>query len=414
MTANQFVTRLVWINLPVLMLICGINYLIDGGSTHHLPGEASLFPRTTAHSTLSKIHYLSIERPDTVYFGSSRVEVGLPSNPDLVGGGKVYNAGLSGANLYQWAPFVRHTLALTEPRRIVIGVDFSSFTTKSHTSNSNLDLSLNSDLSLLSSNYFFYLTKRIPYDLRQALSIKALQNSIQSITTLFHGMRYDKTQQIQSVLGQLTEVNMQALTEERGKADKAFKQTIKAAFIKPSEDIADENAWRIFENLLAEICQKGIVTRIFIHPVHALASDAIRQNGAWFRLEQWKTELASLATRYQLQQCDVKIVDFSGYNITTESIHGLSPTKSLHYYWEASHYKSSVGEMILKRLFSTSVWDLPQDFGRELRNDTVDEVLTAIREEQASYLLSHSEDNKLVQKWMSEKNKGGFVSKGCN
>jgi hypothetical protein len=86
MTAKQYVIRLGWINLPLLLIVGALNYWIDAAATHHLPGETSYFPRTTAHSALSKLHYLSINKPDTIYFGSSRTEVGLPPDPSLAGG----------------------------------------------------------------------------------------------------------------------------------------------------------------------------------------------------------------------------------------------------------------------------------------------------------------------------------------
>jgi len=391
MTAKQFVTLFAWITLPFLMLTCCLNYLIDGSSTHHLPGETSVFHRTTEHSALSKLHYLSRENPETIYFGSSRVEVGLPANPDLVEGGKVYNAGLSGASLGQWVPFVRHNLALTEPKKIVVGIEFTAFTTKAGTS----DL----DLSLLSSNYITYLIKRIPLDLSQSLSLKATLNSIKAITASYKDEAFDLGLS-KSNLGQSTAAFMQRA--EYDAADKEFKKRLKQAFAKPSKDIADKKSWLLFDNLVAEICQKNIVTRIYIHPTHALTFYAIRQNGEWSEFEQWKIDLAKLATRYQRQQCDIRIVDFSGYNsITTETIQSWSPKKALQYYWEVSHYKSNVGELILKRLFSSTTADIPKDFGRELRQDTIADVLTAIREEQSRYLLSHSEDIKLAQQLLS-------------
>jgi hypothetical protein len=393
MTEKQFVTRFAWINLPILVFTCSLNYWIDGASTHHLPGEVGFLPRTTKHSALSKLHYLSIENPGTIYFGSSRVEVGLPANPDLVGGGVVYNAGLSGASLGQLAPFIKHNLAFTDPKKIVIGIDFGSFTAKAGAS----DL----DLSMLSTNYINYLAKKISHDLSQSLSIKATQESIKAITASYKDEAYDGLGGSRSNLGQATTALMQRENEYDEVAE--FQKRLKQAFSPPSKDIADEKSWLMFNSLVEEICHKNIVTRIYIHPTHALTMDAIRQSGKWSEFEQWKIDLANLATRYQLQQCDLKIIDFSGYNsINTETIRDWSPTSTLNNYWEVSHYKSIVGEMILKRLFlPTAPDEIPQDFGRELLHDSVADVLTAIREEQSRYFISHSEDIKLSQQWMT-------------
>jgi hypothetical protein len=400
MTAKQFVTRMAWLNLPFLLVVCALNYWIDASASHHLPGEAGFFPRTTVHSPLSKLHYLSIKKPDTIYFGSSRTEIGLPADSGLVGGGQVYNAGMLGASFGQIAPFIGHTLAFVQPKQMVIGIDFASFTTKPGKS----DL----DLSLLSSSPISYFAKRIPHDLVQALSLSEIQNSIHSIRAWLGDRPYDGTPEVRSMLGQPTAVRMRDIIDGHGTSNKAkaFQKKVALAFAKPSGHIADEKAWRLFEDLLAEVCQKNIITRIYIHPVHALVTDALRQNGAWPRLEQWKTDLANAISRHQHQHqhCDVKAFDFSGYNsVTTESIRGLSPTTTLHHYWEASHYKSNVGELTLKRLFAPDATDLPPDFGRELRQDTVAQALAAMRDEQARYLASHKEEIALSQQWAAIK-----------
>lgn len=396
MTEKQFVTRLALINLTILILTCSLNYWIDGLSLHHLPDETNYFSRGANNSALSKQYYLTKVKPDTIYFGSSRVQVGLPARPDLVGGQEVYNAGLVGASLGQWAPFASHFLNIAEPKRIVIGIDFFSFSTKQGTSEL--------DLSMLEPRYIVYLAKLIAVNLGQSLSLPETYHSIKAMTGAYKG------EETKFNFGQTTAALMKK-ADDSGKAVNEFKKRLKLTFIKPSEDVADDKAWFMFDDLVAESCQKNIKTRIYIHPTHALTVESIRQNGTWLQFEQWKMDLANLATRYHHQKCDIKIFDFSGYNaITTETIQGLSPTTSLRYYWEASHYKSNVGELILNRLFSTTANGIPKDFGRELRQDTVDDVLSAIREEQSHYLVSHAEDIKTANKWLSEKEQGNFLS----
>lgn len=398
MTAKEFVSGFVWINLPLLTLVCGLNYWIDGGSTHHLPGEASHFPRTSAHSAPSKLHYLSTQRIGTIFFGTSRVEVGLPPRRELVGTPTVYNAGLGGISMGQWSRFARHVIALSQPKNIVIGLEYGTFYAEEG------DIT-ELDLSLISSNKLSYLVKRIPYDLGHSISVKATQNSIRSIIASINNKPFDET--IESDLGQLTAAKMQKIMEDGGQAGH-FRHTLKLAFSKPSKVgsriISDNKSWELFDSLLEDICSKGIKAKLFIHPQHALTIDAMRQNSSWSGFEQWKIDLAKLVTHYQSKQCDIKIIDFSGYNsITTDPIRDRAFKTSLHYYWEFSHYKSNVGELILKRLFSPSDKDLPYDFGRELRSDTVADVLATIREEQLRYVETHTDEIELAQKLLSEK-----------
>jgi hypothetical protein len=294
-------------------------------------------------------------------------------------------------------PLARHVLELTQSKNVVIGLDFTSFSAE-YAGNTELDK------GLLTSNHLSYFVKRILVDLAQALSFKATQNSIISIFDKLNDIPYDGSYKSMSIRGQHSEARMLKITEERGKTYRAFRKKMEAAFIKPSLHLGDEKSWRLLDGLLTEICEKNIVIRLYVHPVHALVTDVLRQNGSWQRFEQWKSDLALRSRRYQQQQCDIKVVDFSGYNsITTETIRNLLPTTSLQYYWEASHYKSKVGELILKRLFSLDDGDLPSDFGRELREDTITEVLAAIREEQTRYITAHADEIALAQQWANSK-----------
>ena len=385
MTQAHFITRLGWMTLPLLFVICTTNFIIDAEATHHLPDESSIFPRTTAQSALAKLHYLSIEKPDVEYFGSSRVEVGLPARPELVGGTRVYNAGLSGALLGQWAPFARHVLALTNPRKVVIGVTYSEFTTTPGDTDSDY-------MTLLSTNYNAYLFKRIPFDLGRALSIESTRASVKSIAALLRGGTYDEAGGVLSRLGQTTSVWMnQVMTGDR--AVDIFRKRIIAGYEKSPRNGSSKayrkdmrDSWVIFDDLIHDLCQGGVVVRIFIHPMHALRTEAIRLNGQWQEFESWKTDLAIFADRYKSQSCDLRALDFSWYNgITTETISGWSPQTPMIYYWEASHYKDNVGALILHRLFQESPGDTHDGFGYELRGGTVTHVLDTIRQEQIHY-----------------------------
>ncbi len=390
--ARKFVVLIACINLPVLLLVGALNYLVDGSSSHHLPNSGGVFPRTTGHSALSKLYYLSIEHPEVVFFGSSRVEVGLPTDPILVGGGSVYNAGLSASSFADFSALAIHTLHITKPKVIVMGIDFPSFKTKQGTSGL--------DHSLLSMSRYNYFANRIPFDIRQSLSLSATRETIHSVHSLIAKEKYDEGVTPISVAGQMTEEYMENLILSRGKAAIAFQKKIELAFLPPPSEIETDGAMKLLDNTISTACGEKVVIRIFINPIHALAEHAVFEYGAWDRLEKWKIDLAAIATKYQTN-CDVRIVDFSGYNsITSETITGLSPTKRLNNYWEASHYKSAVGKLILKRLFMPGSGAIPTDFGRDLSTDSVQNVLQSIRQEQAQFMRNHADEISLARTWI--------------
>jgi hypothetical protein len=398
MTAKKFVFVLAALNLPAMLLISVLNFVIDGDSSRHLPGEPSIFPRTTNHSALSKLHYLSMEKPEVIYFGSSRTEIGLPADPDLVGGKTVYNAGLSANTLGNTLPLIQHILAISAPKAIVLGVDFVSFLPKPSPL-SNLDM------SLLSSDITEYRFKRLFHDIKRTLTIESTANSMHSLSALYADKPYDEIVGPASIGGQTSNAEMELLTTVRGKNLHAFQRKIQMSAGPPPDWKAIEVGLHMLDDLVASVCQRRVAIRIYTNPRHALAELMLDQNGAWPQVERWKGKLGEIATRYQ-PQCDIKVYDFSGYNsITTEPAVHLTPTKGLNHYWEASHYKSLVGAMILRRLFATDASTLPLDFGRELTKETVNEVNVQVRREQKDYIATHADEIATANLWASASQK---------
>lgn len=356
-----------------------------------------LFPRSSNHNGLSKLHYLAEKKPEVLYFGSSRVEIGLPAKAELFPGKSVYNAGTQASTLGNVIPLMEHVLSGYTPRVIVLGLDFATFTTEP----SQVDF----DMSLLSASSTEYRIRRFFHDLTRALSPEATMNSLRSIRALLADHPYDETDEPASLLGQASDAEMERLTIVRGKNIEAFQWALRFAY-GPSLDENDgsfkkriDDGLKMLDAFVALACTRQITLRIFYNPRHALAEHGLNR-GYWPVLEYWKGELGQMSTKYQQDGCDVRIFDFSGYNsITTESVLGVTATTGLRNYWEASHYKSVVGEMILRRLFSLNDASLPPDFGRELSQATSAEINALVRAEQKAYQGSHAEEIAIAKKW---------------
>lgn len=399
MDSRRFVFLLASINLSILLLIGGMNFVIDADSSRHLPGEESLFPRTTNQNGLSKLHYITEKKPDVLFFGSSRVDIGLPAKHEYFAGKSVYNAGMQASSLGNTIPLIRHVLALYEPQVVVLGLDFVTFTSKP----SSADL----DMFILSSGIIEYRIKRFFHDIKRTLTIQSTKDSLHAIRAFLTGHSYDPIDSPMYINGQASDAEMERLTKHRGKNIEAFKWALGFAYGSSSEQATRRLEKNITEGLImldefvALACAHKIQLRIFYNPRHALAEHALSRGREWAVLEHWKNELGKMATRYQ-SNCDFKIFDFSGYNsITSESVLGITATSGLNNYWEASHYKSGVGEMILKRLFSVDISSLPSDFGRELTAATSAEINSTVRREQKLYQESHAREIALVEKWLS-------------
>ena len=392
LTTRTFSLLATMIPLAVILTVGMANFIIDGDASRHLPTDRSVFPRTSNHSALSKLHFIAERQPSVLYFGSSRVEVGLPADPAFFGGKSVYNAALSANTLGNTIPLARHVLAGYAPQLIVLGVDFMSFTTRPNPE-SNLDM------TLLSSSHSEYRFKRLLHDIKRAVTVDASAHSITSLRALAKGQSYDPISGPGSVLGQTSDEEMIRLTATRGQYVSAFQRTLQYAASPPPARAEVIAALALFDDFLDAACARKAIVRVFSNPRHALAEYMLAKNGHANEVAHWRVAMAEIVTRRQAA-CDVKMYDFAGFNsVTAETTDGLTPAVGLANFWEASHYRGNVGKMILQRMFAPAA-SLPQDFGRLLDTQTVAAINAQDAEERRQYELTHAAEIRKANAWL--------------
>ncbi|NEN96582.1 MAG: hypothetical protein F6K50_13885, partial [Moorea sp. SIO3I7] len=129
--------------------------------------------------------------------------------------------------------------------------------------------------------------------------------------------------------------------------------------------------------------EKGIELKVFISPSHATQWESLRVTRLWPVFEEWKRRLVEITP----------VWDFSGYNsITTEAI-----SEEMKNYWDSSHYREEVGDLILNRLFSYQAHTVPEDFGVLITPDNVESHLGKVRNERESWAETNGDLVKLVE-----------------
>jgi hypothetical protein len=100
--------------------------------------------------------------------------------------------------------------------------------------------------------------------------------------------------------------------------------------------------------------------------------------GLWPSFEAWKRVLVRVVeAEGSSAPGTISLLDFSGYNdFTTERVPPAGDTRSqMHWYWEAGHYKSDLGDQVIERVYGQH-----PDFGRELSSSTIESILQGINE----------------------------------
>ncbi|HSB51033.1 MAG TPA: hypothetical protein VLD40_00090, partial [Dissulfurispiraceae bacterium] len=150
---------------------------------------------------------------------------------------------------------------------------------------------------------------------------------------------------------------------------------------------------------LVEFCREHeIDLRIFTTPSHARNLEISAAMGSWARIEGGKRKLAELLARDAAAhrgKRDVPFYDFADYNsITTEALPLETGRPEMRNYWDSSHFKENVGDLVLDRLFGVNAPGraVPSDFGVRVTASNIDSHLAGIRQRQAEYRASHRED----------------------
>ncbi len=368
--------------VAALSTVAVFNYLVDPYLVFHLPDDALPLSRPNKNrmSPLSKSLAIARFQPTVVYVGNSRTEVGLPAEDGALRAQRAFNAALTGASLGDAIAMARHAVAVSDVNLIVLGVDFWTFTagqTNPHF-----------DRALVGRSRFDYAWRGLALQLRHALS---WDTTLANLSALRHAHAPDCPSFL-SRAGQRDTECMAKIVRRMGGPRAAFEYWIRtverSARHTPSSDRV--RAIELLGEFIDDACRSRVTVRIYINPTHALMLDTLRLSGKWEEVEAWKRSLVEEVGRHP--QCDPRLYDFSGYGSVASEPSPLVTGRDMQWFWEASHHRSRVGDLILARLLGVETTDAPASFGIELNRGGLERALSRERDEQRDYADRHAEE----------------------
>jgi predicted nucleic acid-binding Zn finger protein len=158
-----------------------------------------------------------------------------------------------------------------------------------------------------------------------------------------------------------------------------------------------------YKNILELAYRNNIKITFFISPTHARLLEVLNKACGYDKFEIWKRQLVlineKIAKKYGKQA--IVIWDFSGYNnFTTEEVPTINDTKSqMKYYYESSHYKPILGDIVLDRILdgNFSGGQNYPDFGVKLTSQNIEAHLLKLRNEREQWHLTHPQDVKEIE-----------------
>jgi hypothetical protein len=105
--------------------------------------------------------------------------------------------------------------------------------------------------------------------------------------------------------------------------------------------------------------------------------------GRWEALEEWKRQVVQITP----------VWDFFNYNsITTEKMQGV-----MQHYTDDSHYKPTVGNLVIDKITGQANKSIPADFGVLLTPSNVEKQISKMRDARVTWRENNPEMVKLVE-----------------
>lgn len=384
-SAKNFLLRVLCTSVVIATCIGLFNILIDPYGLFHSWTWAHINDRKPAaipRERLMKRYDVFRGDPAALILGDSTVDLGLdardPAWPDATR--PVYNLGLYGTDIVGSYRYLKYIFGYRNIRLVVVGLDFDQFLGRWIIPLDEKDqLRLGGPPEQLRQN-----------DLLQgALSFDALADSLGTVVDSLRALPYVFVAG-NSPTGDM--LNERALIGSQG----MFRLWNRSTFNVSTRGTRFASRMSDLRDLL-ELCHSnGTKAILIINPVHADLLEAYSLLGYGRQLEDLKRELVSLTTEVggNGTSDEIELWDFSGYNRFST----LELGDATRWFWNSSHYTRELGDLIVRRLFGNE----DSEFGVRLTQDTVEDHLKSIREQQRLYRRTHIQAVKAMRRLYDE------------
>jgi hypothetical protein len=158
----------------------------------------------------------------------------------------------------------------------------------------------------------------------------------------------------------------------------------------------DAERLALLREALDEASSAGVEVKIFISPIHALLIETMDRMGIAALYAQWKRDLVAMiegVNQAHPSSQPIQLWDFGDYNtVNTERVPRPGDAAPMRGYWEPSHYRREIGDLVLARMLGRGAAALPDDFGVLLTPDTIERQEGRIRVARAAYRAANGAD----------------------
>ncbi len=359
----------------IVLFVGGFNLIIDPYDIFDSPkidGLNKNKPEVDTHLRIYKAIRLQQLKPQTIFIGTSRTEEGIDTTNKNIKG-TAYNSAISSGLPAEYEYYI-DTAIKNGAKDVYIGVDLFAFFAKDEF-RGGFDKSAFEKFE--PAKYIF--------------SYDALTSSLKTIGS--------KKPSPYLQTGTRDPIKLQIECDEKNGHKKIFQNSedgyFKTAYSKGFNK-AQTAHWQAFERILDKAHKSGVKITLFISPSHARQWEVLAITQGWGMFEEYRRRLVAVNEDVGRRNGKEAFVlwDFAGYHqLTTESVPD-DPKAIMKWYWDSSHYKKELGDIVLDRMFDGNFsggQDYP-DFGVKLTSQNIDAHLAKLRAERERWRATHPVD----------------------
>ena len=385
--AARYLWAWVMSTLALLVAVVAVNLVVDPYGLFRIvdvPGLNRIKSQAGERAALFKRTGVERMRPASLVLGNSRAEIGFdPESPAWPESARpVFNLALPGAGTAAVADELAEALRSTSPRLVVVGLDFLDFRVDPSSDESFTAQPANADS-----------TRGLRDRAAALLTLNALADSLTTIRAQHEPYAASLTDAgfnpKRDYIGVSRREGYFAMFRQRDQENaRAYVRGPKSVFQTGKRPAP---AFDAVDNIIALARARGIALRLVLYPYHVHTLMLFQLTGLWPAYEDWKRELVGRVDAAR-GTMDVELWDFTGFSrYTDEQVPRPGDTLTeLQWYWEAGHFKKSLGDLLLANMFDKR--NNHEQWGRQLTGRNLDELLRQQREAREDYVRTHPDD----------------------
>jgi hypothetical protein len=368
----------------MLVVVALFNYWVDAYRLFDLLPEARITAvKVRPESNIAAIKLLNAVRadPTAVILGNSRADIGFrPGHPAWSSHrGRVYNLAVPGAGIQRVRNDFEVITRSGNVRLAVLALDFQDFVLNAERAGAR-PTSEPTDLDALLHRERF----------RALLTLTGLADSLSTLRAARQAtvatLDSDGLNPLRDYVAIARHEGYPAMFNQRlSETANAFVRARKGIYPPGEKDSAEFAALR---DILRLADERNVELRVLTYPYHAQYLVLFERLGLWPELERWKRAVLETVTDPGYPN-PVRFWDFTVFSDASLTIvidDDVDPSAAPHWYWEAGHFKPSLGDRVLEQVLGDS--SDSRSIGRELTPTTVDEWLAFQREKLAAVLVT--------------------------